>query len=472
MSKSIFKFGHLYALDTPFDDWITKRRNKEIKQIQEALEPQEAAVCTSLKTPPKGFKAMLTLSGIVNPNPRTSTPGKAHLTIHMEYQTITAGEGAVERLDFIVPHEFHALYAKGNTILQLKTLPCPNTAAQQLNATEQSYALKKNPTTKKRVFWNFYEVTVVYDFNLNKAANYTLWEGLQWQAAFPQSRGLFFVAPFLDPMKKWNERIKNITLKTIEDSLSSEEKEELEGLSEEEKKSKLNPKLILRKLKEAEVIYLFYDAYNLYLLLKSDAARYRNKHIVFHPNYAGWAISSTELSDIPPLSEWLKNNKTTLHSGTEQDVLAAHPKLSPSDVVKLSPNANDQYLNQMLVLVMNFAISFYPSFVPDANENITIGAAGSTESPNNVVLLNHLLYGAINTDKKFHFGNLSSTEVLVHEAGHNAAAAFTHSNAKTGNYEYHHEGLSSNKRGKIYPTRANTLGILNDPTNRSNMNIK
>lgn len=60
-------------------------------------------------------------------------------------------------------------------------------------------------------------------------------------------------------------------------------------------------------------------------------------------------------------------------------------------------------------------------------------------------------------------------EILVHEAGHNAAAAFYH---ETGNYEYSQTGLQSNIRGEVYPTKRNTLDIINDLENRKNMTVQ
>ena len=59
-------------------------------------------------------------------------------------------------------------------------------------------------------------------------------------------------------------------------------------------------------------------------------------------------------------------------------------------------------------------------------------------------------------------------EVLVHEAGHNSAAAFSHSER---NYKYYQTGLQSNGKGRVFPTEKNTIGIINDAKNRQNMRI-
>jgi hypothetical protein len=59
-------------------------------------------------------------------------------------------------------------------------------------------------------------------------------------------------------------------------------------------------------------------------------------------------------------------------------------------------------------------------------------------------------------------------EVLAHEAGHNPAAAFSHSE----NYDYKQKGLQSYRKGWVYPTDKNTTGIIDDDDNRKHMTIK
>ena len=44
--------------------------------------------------------------------------------------------------------------------------------------------------------------------------------------------------------------------------------------------------------------------------------------------------------------------------------------------------------------------------------------------------------------------SLTPMEVLAHEAGHNPAAAFSHSE----NYDYKQKGLQSYRNGWVYPT--------------------
>lgn len=69
-----------------------------------------------------------------------------------------------------------------------------------------------------------------------------------------------------------------------------------------------------------------------------------------------------------------------------------------------------------------------------------------------------------NLDIKF----ITRIEILVHEAGHNSAAAFSHSER---NYKYYQTGLQSNGKGRVFPTENNTIGIINDAKNRQNMRI-
>lgn len=64
--------------------------------------------------------------------------------------------------------------------------------------------------------------------------------------------------------------------------------------------------------------------------------------------------------------------------------------------------------------------------------------------------------------------SLTPMEVLAHEAGHNPAAAFSHSE----NYDYKQKGLQSYRKGWVYPTDKNTIGIIDDDDNRKHMTIK
>lgn len=62
-------------------------------------------------------------------------------------------------------------------------------------------------------------------------------------------------------------------------------------------------------------------------------------------------------------------------------------------------------------------------------------------------------------------------EVLAHEAGHNSAKAFVHSGLEDGDYEYWQVGLQSNINENIYPTKDNTIEIINDNLNRLKMTV-
>jgi hypothetical protein len=65
---------------------------------------------------------------------------------------------------------------------------------------------------------------------------------------------------------------------------------------------------------------------------------------------------------------------------------------------------------------------------------------------------------------------MSSTDLAVHEAGHNSAASHFHTKLGNGNYEYDQIGLQSNQSGRIYPNRTNTRTIIKDKTNRKTIN--
>jgi RHS repeat-associated protein len=53
-------------------------------------------------------------------------------------------------------------------------------------------------------------------------------------------------------------------------------------------------------------------------------------------------------------------------------------------------------------------------------------------------------------------------EIFAHESGHNSARNNIHSNSQ---YKYNQEGLQSNQRGSIFPTKQNTIEIINDSSN-------
>ena len=62
-------------------------------------------------------------------------------------------------------------------------------------------------------------------------------------------------------------------------------------------------------------------------------------------------------------------------------------------------------------------------------------------------------------------------EITVHEAGHNSAKSFVHSRLEDGDYEYWQVGLQSNINENIYPTKDNTIEIINDNLNRLKMTV-
>ncbi len=66
---------------------------------------------------------------------------------------------------------------------------------------------------------------------------------------------------------------------------------------------------------------------------------------------------------------------------------------------------------------------------------------------------------------------LSPTEACVHGAGHTMSISHLHGVNGKGDYEYNQTGLQSNVNGKVYPTVQNSISIINDSYNRSNMCI-
>jgi len=79
----------------------------------------------------------------------------------------------------------------------------------------------------------------------------------------------------------------------------------------------------------------------------------------------------------------------------------------------------------------------------------------------NVVFLSPLYFGV--NSKAIPSGNVSPIEIVVHGAGHNSANAHSH---KFSDYQYNQIGLQSNQPGQVFPTKENTLDIINDKANR------
>lgn len=110
-------------------------------------------------------------------------------------------------------------------------------------------------------------------------------------------------------------------------------------------------------------------------------------------------------------------------------------------------NGKDEYnLRDALDFIEYYSNNFDPH----------TGAAGHSEGHMGLPDFNIIVF-----NPNF-IGDLTKTEIGVHEAGHNSARKHKHSKTE---YRYSERGLQSNESGRIVPTRENTRNIIQDRTN-------
>lgn len=402
----------------------------------------------------KGFcKSMVTLSNVVHPE--NGLPGSAKISISMDYKIVTLGEGAVDNITIINPTEFSKLYSQGNAPgtkykehLKIKSLPTKESIASQLTSREYRRSKRIDKTTGKPIFGDYYNVQVEYQFNLDAALGFSLWEGIKWIMECPYSRGLFYLLPFEQEVLNWHNSSK-LTIKDIQNELTREEKNSYN-------KEQLNQLLDARKSESRYIALSKSVVFTLKNIIVDNIEKYTEANLYGDSNISilyDYIIEDIELKNI------LSSVNSELHKAKGDDL--TKPWIEIDEFSKI-------YMEYVYPPI-NFAKNKIDKFEKGGNTP-EVGAAGMLNHPNFVVL-NPKLFGKSSIGKKFVFGNMLPSEILVHEAGHNAAVDFYHTEDASGDYEYNQEGLQSNEHNKVYPTKQNTIGIINDAENRNNMTI-
>lgn len=402
---------------------------------------------------PQGCKSRITMSNIVQPIVNIS-PGTAKIVISMDYIMITTGEGQVFEPHKFEPLKFSQLFQMGNmpggkedNFLPLKVLPQKYNDIDPNNSFSFPdpvyYKILRGQDTEK----NYYNTTIEYQFKLDNKLNFTLWEGLKWYAECISSRGLILTVPFFEDVIDWFKR-DNLSINQYEKNLL-----------------KTNPQLSNSyTIKELQLMYdnykdhnksLLKQKMNVYILkcfLEENRSKYSNKNLYIKGSYDGI---------IPPNNE-LSNYLNTISSNIT------------SDDANLKLDINPFYFSIGFTII-ELIISNYDRFeraISDPVSSILEVYACASNTGINIILLSPYFFHDNSDRRTFFLTSLTRTEILVHEAGHNLSKSHTHTPDKSGKYEYTQEGLQSNQSGKIYPTRLNTISILEDSHNRDSMTIK
>ncbi|MBR3945844.1 MAG: hypothetical protein IKJ56_01935 [Bacteroidales bacterium] len=373
-------------------------------------------------------KSMLTLSDIVEPT--EDHPGSAKLVISMDYKVVTTGEGAVD-MNLINPEEFNRLFKLGNFPgekktghLLLKRLPTKNKEAECLSYFE---TINIGSTFSSK---DYYEVQVEYDYKLNVEHNCNLYLAMKWMVKSINSRGIVLTTPLLEDA----ESLADILL-MVESDLG--DNKEL-SLKENDKKIGIKAKLILLILEN---------------IIADDIDKYRNSNI-FIDDYE--RIYEFIINDIS-FNRLLKSINSNVYISKKENV-------NDKKWIEIEGINKElyKYTNFLFDLIHRNADIFKQC--DDSNRH---KYAISKNGDPNFIILNPRFFATKRKDNLTE-RDLSTSEILVHEAGHNSAEKFSHSER---NYKYYQTGLQSNGKGRVFPTEKNTIGIINDAENRQNMRI-
>ncbi len=406
--------------------------------------PSRSMPANATKKPKIGDGSMLHLSNVVAPS--GGKPGKADLTITMEYKTVTDGKGKVDKTNHIDVNGFKKIYSQGDQMIEMTQLPSAGSPCQTL-----ADAKKANPAFAG----TYYEVNVKYDFKVTKAPGQSLWDVMKWEMEEQQNRGGFFT-PFdiagagdlkeFTKKKKKHVKKKRKALKKLDKVNPKDKRKSKDDLMKEaEGWYKLESEKKQSVVTTNRLRYLFGN------MINDDKSGFQNKNIV-----VGKAFHK-KLSKDKATTDLLKTLKSTLHADSTA--------VTPAKKVDIEKELMAFYIRYQKIY--NFGRTKKERFEGKEDDSTAVGAAGILGDPN-YVALSQKLYGT-GAPSTFSFGKMTSAELLAHEAGHNAAAAFKHHPKGKGDYEYKQTGLQSNKHKHVKPTLANTLGIINDPNNRKHM---
>lgn len=370
-------------------------------------------------------KSMLTLSDIVEPT--EDHPGSAKLVISMDYKVVTTGEGAVN-LDIIDSSKFFQLYKLGNlpgekekNPLLLKRLPTNENMAVILSDNEMEKIDKKDLS-----FNNYYKVNIEYEYNLKVETNCSLWNAFKWMYDFKYSRGLICLVPFEKEFKDFY----NV------------------------KKTYYKNKNFKAKVKINDARCRILTKFAIYLLeniIVDNLEYYRNRDI--YDSNAFYMIDQNAICNDIEFNRLLQSINSSFHCN----------EICDNNCFTIN-NLNDMYsiLCQFSDLISDSIINIYEK---------KAAGVGCIGHPNCIGLSPYFFGKNGSYSNKGSTFSLTPMEVLAHEAGHNSAKAFFHTESKDGDYEYDQIGLQSNEEGNVYPTYNNTIGIIQDEDNVKHMNV-
>jgi len=393
-----------------------------------------------------GCKSMITLSNVVHPNDELKRPGSANIVIAMDYRVVTAGEGAVTNLGFTDPMKFSKIFSRGDINgLDLRTLPSVDRPPRGLDLGELEQCNEIDPETGGPCFWDYYEVNVKYEFSLDVKEGLSIIEGLTWVSECPDSRGLIVISPFAETLDKWYQADST----TIADLRTEQPNKTDEGLKEYRQ-----AKITHASNNHRTCFFVqFIEA-----IISANSADFTNKNIFIEKGHTiiryGDVFSNEELLNfVASLGSILHREKIEVENNKSWVEIEGH----------------DSVMNAIYFFAKESLIA-YSKMQNDTGNKITsgVGSVGLL----NYVFLNPKLFEGSPSAISFESISMLPEEILAHEAGHNAADEFHHRHTKEGPYEYHQDGLQSEKSGKIFPTVRNTIGILEDENNRKNMRIE
>lgn len=136
------------------------------------------------------------LNMVTEGSPSLGTPGKAKITISMQYQTVTEGPGAVSENFRPDPKLFHNQFARGNTTLYMTTLPTRNAEGVFLSGQQEKLAAKAKEGNQKArqglidAGVTYFEVDIAYDYTMDVKIGTSFNTAWKWISGDIQGRGM------------------------------------------------------------------------------------------------------------------------------------------------------------------------------------------------------------------------------------------------------------------------------------------
>lgn len=380
----------------------------------------------------------------INP-PSNGYPGSAKIVLSMQYHVVTEGPGMVDFYMHLSASQFRKLFRKGNLpgeqyeheFLKSTSLPSAISIALTLTDEQKTRSEQLNPLTGQPLFAKYFNLSVEYDFKLNIEKAFTLWMAIKWVAELPEIRGFICGIPFQESADTYYNNLMSPNDKNHDSNAPN--------------------KSNAREAEDDYSVKLY--SYILMNLIADNAEAYKRKNLLVQPNepFGVFATYCEKIKKDQNLNTLLIHLDSELHQSRGEN--NAKDWIEIEDFTRFQKIIDD-LANLFLDCNTIFKIK------SDDGTGFKYPSVGRISHPNWIVVSPEY-YG--NSDTKY-LGETTLTEYLVHEAGHNAAAAHYHE--KNPNYQYNQTGLQSNVHGHIYPTPENTRNIINDQHNRDNMSIK